>query len=728
MQNLSPVLRHPQRLEAVRRLQLLDSPSDEAFDRLTRLASRILHAPVALVALVDEDRQVFKSCLGMPEPWASRREMPLSHAICHHMVASGEPLVVEDARAYAPLHHHPAVTELGVVGYLGIPLVTPGGHTLGSFCVIDRTPRSWTQEDIGLLRDLAASAMTEIDLRLAAWEAERKRREWQALLEASVEGVYGVDAEARCIYINRAATELLGYTAEECLGRNMHELAHYKRPDGSRYPIHECPMCQGFRLGTAGGFLEETLWRKDGSPLPALYGCAPLFEDGRAVAAVITITDIRQRRRDEEALRQRAVQLRQLADASLAINSAPSLGEMLDIITASAREIIGAHQAVTSVRPNPSAPEGASSVSFSDKYARNRGWSPPPGDPAVVGGLAVLERPACLTQSQLDAADHPELTRPLDPRSPPLRGLLTAPLVGGDGERIGGIGVSDRYEGDFTPEDEAILVQLAQLAGVAIENTRLLAAARDAVRDRNDFLSTVSHDLKNPLTTIKALAQLAARRASGAMDDAKLKRLKASLETIDQSADRMTQQLDELLDLARLQADEPLRLDIRPTDLAALARRVADEHRKAAPNHRIRVDAPSEVLGGWDPLRLERVLSNLLSNAVKYSPEGGEVCVRVAWSADAGGEQAVLTVLDHGIGIPAADLPHIFERFRRASNVAGVIAGTGIGLASARQIVEQHGGSIHAESREAAGATFTVRLPLSPRPVLLAEPPPADPS
>jgi signal transduction histidine kinase len=113
------------------------------------------------------------------------------------------------------------------------------------------------------------------------------------------------------------------------------------------------------------------------------------------------------------------------------------------------------------------------------------------------------------------------------------------------------------------------------------------------------------------------------------------------------------------------------------------------------------------VIGDWDGPRLRRVLDNLLSNAIKYSPAGGEVVVTLA----ADGDSAVLRVRDQGLGIPAEDLPHIFERFRRARNAAEIV-GTGLGLSGARQLVEQHGGTIQVESQEGAGSTFTVRLPL----------------
>jgi signal transduction histidine kinase len=122
----------------------------------------------------------------------------------------------------------------------------------------------------------------------------------------------------------------------------------------------------------------------------------------------------------------------------------------------------------------------------------------------------------------------------------------------------------------------------------------------------------------------------------------------------------------------------------------------------------------ARLIGVWDAARLGRVLDNLVANAIKYSPAGGQISIEVEQEVGAAGGWAALCVRDEGIGIPEADQPHIFERFRRGGNVVGHIAGTGIGLAGACQIVEQHGGSIVVSSREGAGSAFTIRLPLGP--------------
>jgi GAF domain-containing protein len=161
-------VRDPQRLEALHATGLVDSEITPSFDRLARIAAQVLNAPVALVSLVDADRQFFKSCLGLPEPWASRRETPLSHSFCQHAVARREPLLVDDSREHELLRDNPAIRDLGVIAYAGIPLIDADGNALGTLCVIDSRPRHWTTHQIQLLSDLAASVVTEIALAKAA--------------------------------------------------------------------------------------------------------------------------------------------------------------------------------------------------------------------------------------------------------------------------------------------------------------------------------------------------------------------------------------------------------------------------------------------------------------------------------------------------------------------------------------------------------------------------------
>ena len=154
----------PARLGALRKTGLLDSAPDPKFDRHVRLAAEVLNAPVALVSLIDEDRQFLKSCIGVEEPWASERETPLSHSFCQHAVARREPLIVDDAREHPVLKTNPAVEEMGTIAYAGVPLIDADGHALGTLCVLDSRPRQWSKNQVELLSDLAASVVSDIAL------------------------------------------------------------------------------------------------------------------------------------------------------------------------------------------------------------------------------------------------------------------------------------------------------------------------------------------------------------------------------------------------------------------------------------------------------------------------------------------------------------------------------------------------------------------------------------
>ena len=286
--------------------------------------------------------------------------------------------------------------------------------------------------------------------------------------------------------------------------------------------------------------------------------------------------------------------------------------------------------------------------------------------------------------------------------------------------------LSEPAESAFAPVRHEMLERLAVLAAILalvaalgwVLGTRLSklyqraldarAELERALRTREEFLAAASHDLRNPLATIRAAADLLGqsleRGASLPRD-----RLEACVMHIDSAARRMAQQIDAFLDVARLQSGTRLELDLQRLDLAQLVRQGVDECRQASARHRIMLEAPPALLVEGDAARLQRAVGNLLHNAVKYSPHGGDIRVRLARSAD--GAHAQLEVADRGIGIPPGDLERVFERFQRGSNAVGRIPGTGLGLSGARQIFEQHGGSIHATSAEGEGTVFTVRLP-----------------
>jgi hypothetical protein len=156
----------PRRLAALEATGLLDTPAEEAFDQLSRVACAIAEAPMALVSLVDHNRQFLKSCIGaLPELNLEERETPLSHSFCRHVVDSGQALLIEDARTHPLTRDNPMTREHGVVAYAGIPLVTPSGQILGTLCVLDARPRQWSEATQRSLTDLASAVSTMIEYR-----------------------------------------------------------------------------------------------------------------------------------------------------------------------------------------------------------------------------------------------------------------------------------------------------------------------------------------------------------------------------------------------------------------------------------------------------------------------------------------------------------------------------------------------------------------------------------
>lgn len=260
---------------------------------------------------------------------------------------------------------------------------------------------------------------------------------------------------------------------------------------------------------------------------------------------------------------------------------------------------------------------------------------------------------------------------------------------------------------------EALITQVALPAGPAFAGVlRDVTERRQFEEMQEEFLTSLAHDLKNPMTTVRGQTQLWLRRLSrGAALDAKV--LETSLHGVEAASLRMTHLLDELADVMRLRAGHEIELQRHHTDLVDLARRSITELARTTDRHEIRLlSEQPRIFGEWDAGRVERVVVNLLGNAIKYSPEGGVIDVRVARTCDDAGCMAILSVTDPGVGIPADDLERIFERFQRATNVRS-IAGTGIGLSGVRSIVELHGGTISVESVEGKGSTFTVCLPLT---------------
>jgi signal transduction histidine kinase len=289
-----------------------------------------------------------------------------------------------------------------------------------------------------------------------------------------------------------------------------------------------------------------------------------------------------------------------------------------------------------------------------------------------------------------------------------IRSLMRIPMLA-RGRTLGVISlISTDPHRLYGAADLALAEELGRRCAVAVDNARLYAESQQAIRARDEFLSIASHELRTPLTGIKGYAQILRRaQLRGQLDEDRLRR---SLATIDDAADRLTALVDDLLDVSRIRTGHlPLRLTT--VDLAATLREVTERYRDhIGDQHVLRLELPDRaVSAGVDVDRLEQVVTNLLSNAMKYSPAGGEI--RLSLVGGDGG--ALVQVTDSGIGLPTESLEAIFQPFGRAANATRrSLPGMGLGLYICRTLIERHGGRIWATSGgEDRGTTFGFWLP-----------------
>ncbi|MHB2029798.1 MAG: PAS domain S-box protein [Acidimicrobiales bacterium] len=306
------------RLVALRALRLLDSEPEVSFDALTRLAVRLLSVPVALVSLVDENRQFFKSATGLPEPWQSQRQTPLTHSYCQFVVARHEPLVIEDALLDSDVQDSPAIVDLGARAYLGIPLTTSSGFVLGTFAVIDHEPRRWSEHDKASVADLASATITAIELRATKLEleadvverrrVERRLREGEKrhrrIIETAKDAFVTMDAEKRVTEWNPGAVSIFGWSRDEAIGRLVEDLIVPER-----YRREHREGIQAF-LDAGGGYVlmgnkvvELPALRRDGTEVLCEF-CVWAVPAGRTFEFNAFIRDIELRHRLEEQVRQ----------------------------------------------------------------------------------------------------------------------------------------------------------------------------------------------------------------------------------------------------------------------------------------------------------------------------------------------------------------------------------------------------------------------------------------
>ena len=421
-------------------------------------------------------------------------------------------------------------------------------------------------------------------------------------------------------------------------------------------------------------------------------GGASYAPDGTPVRFDGVTVDVTARKLDEQRLaealereREQSRLLRRIADASLAIHAAGSLENILRVVAEQAQRSLGAAVALSSLTAGDDLAQTSITAVTAEPGADA---SPAPGDLHLE--VCRANRPQRRTQAQLEG---------------PRRSWLAAPFIGHDGNNLGLVQVYDRQGGEFVDSDESVLVQLAHIASVAIENARLYAALQDQDRRKDEFLALLAHELRNPLAPIRNGLQV--MRLS---EDPLLRR--RSQEMMDRQLGHMVRLIEDLLDISRISRNkmELRRARVRLADVIHSAVETARPVIDAA-QHSLELGLPpAPVVLDADLTRLAQVFSNLLTNSAKYTEPGG----RIRLVAELRHDGVAVAVQDNGIGIPAPALPTLFDMFSQVDrSIERSRGGLGIGLALVKGLVEMHGGSVTAESPgPGRGSTFTVLLPV----------------
>ena len=552
---------------------------------------------------------------------------------------------------------------------------------------------------------------------LASEQSARNRAE--GVLETALDGIVTIDDEGKIRDFNPAAERMFGRSRADAIGQDVAELIIPSRFRSSHR--------RGFArfLATGEGQVlntrtDLTALRADGTEFPVEVAVTRIAASEPPLCSGY-IRDVTEIRRNEQRRAVRFAVTNALANADSVPDATSSiLRAVCETLGWQVGELwlVDRDAGLLRLLEAWSTPHGGD-----EEFMRaSRTWTFPQG--VGLPGNVWATREAIWLQDLAAAPGFPRVD--LATRAG-LHAILAVPIRLGDevlgvmqfiaktiespdGPLLDLLGIAGNQIGQFIGRKRAE----EERAELLVREQAALADAEAAISMRDQLVASVSHDLKNPLSAISGQVQVLQLLATRGRDELPPERLLGSLDAISGTAKRMATLINELLDAVHLQAGLQIQLRRRPTDLANLAKQVVANHQQATDKHLLRlVGVEYGPIGKWDPDRLERVFDNIVSNAIKYSPKGGEILVQVGRDKGWG----VLSVQDPGVGIPTADLPHIFERYRRARNVSAKFAGTGLGLAGAKDLIELHGGTISVTSVEGAGSTFVVRLPLtSPRP------------
>jgi PAS domain S-box-containing protein len=689
----SEIISNPERLAGLRRLHLLDTLPDPAFDRLTRLAARILKVPIALVSLIDEKHEYFKSQVGLDQLWDSIREAPYGKTV----VMTQSPLIIEDTRT------HPLTSMLGggVLAYAGVPLITSDGLAFGSLCVIDTKPRAWTAEEILTLEDLSKFMMTEIELRseLIKHEEVEAALRWskqhlQAVIRSAPVIVYAVDQDGMITMTDGKGLEAIGVTPNRLAGQSVFEVYHDK-PEVIT-AVHQA--LEG-RPSTVQTFQNFPQGRVD-------YEAAvsPLYDaNDKAIGVIGVLVDVSERVQAEQTLEQSVQRLTMLRRVEVELGESLDPDSVLMFAMDTALRASRAEHAFIGLIEG----DGLRLLYTGGSYEKGSFWN---GDVGVVGRALQTRRP----QLVLDPESDPDFVQDISG----VRGQMAIPLVHRD-HLIGVLNLKTTKPELFTRDAFDFLGMIASRVTVALDNAQLYQVSQQQLEElhqlymrvseleqlKTDVIRIAAHDLRNPLGIVTGYAEMMLESGGSLSEEDR-----SFVEAIEKSGGKMLKIINDILSLEHIEAMQ--NENYQDVNLSAMISEVfgGNEIRAQQKSQDYCITLPeTPVCVNGDPAQLREAIDNLIGNAIKYTPDNGAVRVRLEQNAD----RVIFEVKDNGLGIPEDQQERLFQPFFRASNAkASDIEGTGLGLHLVKNIIERHGGKMRFQSVLDQGSLFGFDLPV----------------
>ncbi len=523
----------------------------------------------------------------------------------------------------------------------------------------------------------------------------------KTITDNATSALFMMNDKGYCTFMNPAAETMFGYSLTEIKSKPLHYLIHHHYPDGREFPMEECPLDRALPQNFEMRAHEDLFFRKDGTSLPVLCAASPIFEDGIPVATVIEVRDISEQKKANMLLQAHAERLEILNSIGLSISGSLELQEILQKVTDAVTKLTGANFGAFFYNTINASGEafllytlsGAPREAF-EKFGTPRNTAV--FHPTFAGDGVV--RVADITKDPRYGKNAPNNGMPKGHL--PVVSYLAVPVISKSGKVIGGLFLGHKDADVFTAEHENLVLGLASQAAIALDNAKLYEEVKELSLKKDEFLSIASHELKTPLTSIKAFNQLMQRTK----DSTKLP------DFVQKSAEhicRLEKLINDLLDVSKINAGK-MQYSMEQFNFRQIITDCVESVQHLAPSHKISVENVVDVLYTGDRLRLEQVLNNFLTNAIKYSP-GGE---RVLVNSTLQGNNLIVSVQDFGIGIPQDHLDKLFDRYYRVDNTSMRFEGLGLGLFISSEILKRHGGDFWIESEQGKGSTFFFRLPL----------------